>query len=111
MSKAFTAVMRTDVLEVVGADQLCEGQKGGCEAAVHTLRQGFQSSSANAILLIDAKNMFNSVNRQVALRNILHFCPSIGRFLINISHCDGIDLLIGGQVMSFNEGTAQGDPL
>ena len=110
MSKAVAAVLRTDVLEVVGSDQLCAGQKGGCEAAVHALRQAFQSSSANAILLVDAKNAFNSVNRQVALRNILHLCPSIARFLIN-TYRDGIDLFIGGQVMTSNKGTAQGDPL
>ena len=97
-------------MDVTGSVQLCAGQKGGCEAAVHTMRFLFQSGSAEAILLVDATNAFNSLNRQTALRNILHLCPSIARFLINAYRSD-INLYIGGQVLSSMEGTAQGDPL
>ena len=33
--------------------------------------------SADAILLIDAENAFNSLNRNLALKNIANICPSI----------------------------------
>ena len=77
---------------------------------MHALRYTFQSSSAEAILLVDANNAFNSLNRQVTLRNILHLCPSITRFLIN-TYCCGIYLLVSAKFLSSNEDTAQGDPL
>ena len=53
-----------------------------------------------------------SCNNCVGMARIIrpHLCPSIARFLLNTYH-DGIDLFIGRQVMSSNEGTAQGDPL
>ena len=89
---------------------LCAGKKGQCEAAVHTLRQAFQSSSVKAMLLIDTNNAFNSLNRQDTLQNIRQPCPSIARFLIN-TYRDRLDLFIGNQVLSSNEGIAQGDPL
>ena len=52
------------MLEVIGSDQLqlCAGhEKGGCEAAVHALMQVFQSSSANAIYLINAKTCLTQI--------------------------------------------------
>ena len=33
--KAVSSVVRDDILEVAGIDQLCAGQPGGCEGAVH----------------------------------------------------------------------------
>ena len=66
MSKAVLAVLHVDALEIAGSSQLCVGQRGGCEAC-SALRHIFQSSSTEAILLVDANN---SLNHQVALHNI-----------------------------------------
>ena len=63
-----------------------------------------------AVLMVDASNAFNSLNRQVALRNILHICPSIAPAIINSYRSDSY-LFIGGEVMHSSEGTTQGDPL
>ncbi len=49
------------------------------------------------ILLVDANNAFNELNRQVALLNMYAECPSIAIFL------DGEELLS-------QEGTTQGGP-
>ena len=54
-----------DVREACGALQVCAGCEGGCEAAVHAVRQLFHDPGSQAVLLVDASNAFNSVNRQV----------------------------------------------
>ena len=76
----------------------------GCEAAVHAVRQMFES--AEAVILVDA---FNSLNRENALRNIQHLCPSLSTVLINTYHED-VHLFIDGETLMSEEGTTQGDP-
>ena len=57
-----------------------------------------------------ASNAFNSLNRQVALLNILNLCPSIATILVNCYRSD-IPLYIDGDTLVSAEGTTQGDPL
>ena len=66
---------------------------------------------SQAVLLVDASNAFNSVNRQAALHNILRICPSLAQILIN-TYQRPVRLIIPGSggLMS-TEGTTQGDPL
>ena len=90
--------------------QLCAGQISGCEAAVHSVREDFQEESAEAALLVDASNAFNSLNRMSAPYNIRMLCPSIATMLINCYRAP-TDLLIDGDVILSQEGTTQGDPL
>ena len=110
IGKAVLSVLGHVVRETIGSDQLCAGQKGGCEATVHALKNSFESESSEAILLVDSKNAFNSLNRRTALLNILQLCPSIARFLINTYRSE-VNLYIGGSVLKSLEGTTQGDPL
>ena len=39
--------------------------------------------NSDAVLLIDASNAFNSLNRAAALHNIRVLCPSIATYAIN----------------------------
>ena len=57
------------------------GQKRGIEHAILSLRAAFKDSDSEAILLMDAKNAFNSLNRDLALRNIKNLCPFIYHFI------------------------------
>ena len=51
-------VIGPDVQRVTGALQVCTGQQGGCEAAVHAMSLVFQDPTTEAVLLVDAINAF-----------------------------------------------------
>ena len=100
------SILGQDVIEAAGPIQLCTGLDGGCEAAVHSLRQLFADANTEAVLLVDATNAFNSFNRAAVLRNILELCPSLGRVLVN-TYRENVDLYIDGDTMVSQEGTTQ----
>ena len=58
----------------------------------------------------DTSNAFNSLNRTVALHNIRQLCLPFATLLINTYHSLAC-LFISGDVLMFEEGTTQGDPL
>ena len=43
----------------------------------------FEHDNSDAVLLTDASNAFNSLNRAAALHNIRVLCPSIATYAIN----------------------------
>lgn len=110
MGKAIMRVVRQDVREAVGPLQLCAGQPAGCEVAVHAMAEIFRDAGTDAVLLVDASNAFNSVNRAAALLNIRTLCPALAPFLTNI-YRDSAQLFVGGETIWSQEGTTQGDPL
>ena len=107
ISKAILWILSSDIQDAAGPLQVCAGQVGGCEAAIHAMRLIFNEHDD----LIDVKNAFNSVNRLAALHNIQVLCPPFSCVLIN-SYRDPVRMVIpgGGEIMSC-EGTTQGDPL
>ena len=84
ISKAILTITKWDLQEIAGSTQLCAGQVAGIEAAIHAMRETFLDSDTEAILLVDASNAFNSLNRKAALLNIKHTCPTLATVLINI---------------------------
>ena len=110
VGRAISFILRQDVQTAAGPIQLCAGHEGGCEAAVHAMRHVFCSPDTDAMILVDASNAFNSLNRQTALRNIQHLCPPLAKVIINTYRSD-IELFIDGETILSREGTTQGDPL
>ena len=110
IGKVAIAVIRDEVIDIAGCQQLCAGQRSSCEAIVHCVRKLYCSGEAEGILCVDASNAFNALNRGLALRNILHLCPSFGRLLIN-TYRSHSSLFINGDCILSKEGTTQGDPL
>ena len=110
IAKAVLTVTRGDIQDTAGSVQLCAGQIAGVEAAVHAVQDCFQQEGTEAVLLVDASNAFNSLNRDAALHNIRFLCPSISTMLIN-THRVPTELFIDGEVIFSREGTTQGDPL
>ena len=62
-------VVKSDVMEASGSLQLCTGQISRTGAAIHAMRNIFDADDTDVILLIDASNAFNSLNRAAALHN------------------------------------------
>ena len=77
IAKAVLQVVKQDVLDAAGCLQLCAGQRAGCEAAVHAMREIFTDQGTEGVLLVDASNAFNSLNRCAALLSYVpHWQPS-----------------------------------
>ena len=60
---------RDDAESVCGVSQLCAGLQSGIEGAIHTARDMF-SDDDTGMLVMDAKNAFNSINRLSLLWNV-----------------------------------------
>ena len=102
--------IRQDLTSLGGNMQLCVGQKCGIEHAIHSLRHSIDGPENKAILLFDATNIFNVLNRQKALENVKTLRPSLHVALEN-SYSHPSYLYIGKTTILSHESTTQGDPL
>ncbi len=110
VGKAVLSVIGKDVQKAAGSLQLCAGQPSGIEAAIHAMSNIFDQKDTEAVLLVDADNAFNRLNRKAALHNIGVMCPSLSTILKN-TYSAAAQLFVGGEVVLSEEGTTQGDPL
>ena len=110
-AKAILKIIGSDVVEAAGPLQLCAGQDGGCEAAVHAIRTIFQAPETEAVLLVDANNTFNSLNRKATLHNISIICPLLAQTLINTYQAPVRLFVTGSGEIASTEGATQDDPL
>ena len=71
LGKTVALVTRSVLEEVCGVDQLCSGLRSGLEGAVHAIHELLieHCNFGWGLLLVDATNVFNSVNRVAALWN------------------------------------------
>ena len=69
IGQALMKVIGKEVLQAAGPLHLRAGQNAGSEAAIHALRELFERPETEAIILVDASNAFNNLNRQVALQH------------------------------------------
>ena len=105
------SVVKPDIQEDTGCQQLCGGQISGIEAAVDAMCELlFEKDDIEAILLVNASNTFNTLNHQVALQNIRRLCPPLGTHFVN-SYRALTEFCMDGEVFLSQEGTTQGDPL
>ena len=88
IGKAILSALMPDIQESTGSLQLCADQQAGCEAAVHAMHQLFNDNDSQAVLLVDATNAFNTLNRQAALLNIHSLCPPLTKILTNTYRSD-----------------------
>ena len=110
MGKSVVMFLSEDIQNASGPLQVCAGHLAGCEAAVHAMHQVYHSSATEGVLLVDASNAFNSLNRETALRNIQYLCPPLAKIIINTYREDAA-LFVDNKTILSQEGTTQGDPL
>lgn len=114
LGKCLALATGTDVEDVCGTKQLCTGMKSGIEGSIHVMSDLFQRNSSDGwgLLLVDAANAFNSVNRIEALYQARVRWPRCSRYLYN-TYCGSSALIIQGEdrILYSKEGVTQGDPL
>ena len=109
--KVVTAALRQEIISSVGCLQTCAGLEAGCESTIHAMRTKFDQEESEAVLLVDASNAFNAINRKAFLHNVGIVCPPLAVFVRNC-YAENLRLfVIGGVELSSREGTTQGDPV
>ena len=109
MGKAVVMLLKPDIINSVGPLQLSAGQEGGCEAACHAMTEIFSDTNCQGVILVDASNAFNSLNRTTALLNLQHTCPEFATYVINTYRMPAKLFLPDGSHILSKEGTTQGD--
>ena len=71
-------LFKNDITHGTGALQLRARQDTVVEAVVHAMHHIFSEENTEAVLLIDAENSFNSINRKVMLQNTKFLAVSVG---------------------------------
>ena len=111
IEKYIVFAIKPQIMDRAGDLQLCAGQNSGCEAAVHAMSEIFAEDETDAVLLVDATNAFNSINRKVMLHNIKYICPAMAVYTFNCYVTFSRWFVQGGKEIVSAEGTTQGDPL
>ena len=114
IGKAICLVTGPDIEDVCGADQLCAGVQAGIKGAVHVINDLSQERCDDewGVLMMDASNTFNNINRMAVLWNARLLWPRCSRFIFNTYR--GWAPLVVRSASSFlysKEGVTQGDPL
>ena len=100
----------TNVTQAASSLQLCARLLADAEAVIRAMYEIFKDHTTECILLIDAENAFNSVNRNVMPYNLKFNCLVMSTY-ISICYACPVRLFIisGGKLLS-NEGTIEEDP-
>lgn len=112
IGKVVVGCIKNDIINAAGPLQTCAGLKSGIEASIHAMRELFDRDSTEALLLVDAENAFNNLNRKAALQNIRQLCPPFFKYLSNTYQMPA-KMIVSDQENSDHiystEGTTQGD--
>ena len=111
MGKTVSGFLKEEIKEAAGPLQVCAGHNAGAEAAIHTMSQVFVEEGIDGILLIDASNAFNQMNRSAALHNIQIMCKEMALYVVNTYRSPSRLFIRGGGEILSREGTTQADPL
>ena len=109
IGKCVLKIVGDDVKQAAGTIQTCAGLESGIEAAIHAMGRAYNDDSSEAVILVDADNAFNRLNRKVALHNIERKCPSIYKYLYNSYKAPARLHLGDGTFIKSEEGVTQGD--
>ena len=105
VGKAICSATRLDLAVLCGTDQLCGGIRSGIEGAVHAITDLFEEhrTSGWGVLLVDASNTFNSLNRAALLWNVRILWPRCSRFFFNTYRGSSPLVVRGSDVFLFSQ--------
>ena len=72
-----------DIQEGITGLKTCAGQKAGIEAAIYAMKETYNNEQCDCLLMVDAINAFNSLNRKAVRRNTKMICPNLAHFIEN----------------------------
>ena len=75
IAKSVSEVLRHNIQKATGTLQTCFGIEAGIECAIHAMRETFEMETSEGMLLVDATNAFNNLNREAVLHNVRQVCP------------------------------------
>ena len=110
IGKCVMDIAKEDVQKTVGNLQVCAGQHAGAEAAIHAMRELYNDKECEAVLLVDASNAFNTLNREAMMHNIGILCPTLTTFVQNTYRLPAHLILSDRSTITLEEETTQGDP-
>ena len=90
--------------------QVCAGHEASCQLIIHAMHKTYEEDESELILLTDASNAFNSVNRKTFLHNIGIICPPLAKIVRNYCNFPCQLFIIGGAEIRSTEGKIQDDP-
>jgi hypothetical protein len=90
--------------------QLCAGLPSGGEAGAAALQRMWEDPEVEAIIMIDARNAFNTLNRAEAINTAWEYCPIMGRALQNLYATPSALCAQGIEPIMSQEGSTQGCP-
>ena len=87
ISETIDSFLKEEIKEAAGPLQVCAGYSAGysagAEATMHAMSHVFDEERTDGIILVDATNAFNQMNRAVAMQNIQITCNKMSRYIIN----------------------------
>ena len=112
IGRSIVKCVKRDLQLIGGNVQVCLGQNSGIKHAIHALRRRFLEDCTEGILLIDVRNAFNSLNRDLALQ----IYQNIKALSLNLYSNQKLpqtpsDIFIDKRVIKSQEGTTQDAPI
>ena len=108
VGKTVRGFLEEEIKETAGLLQVCADHNAGAKPAVHAMSQVFEEEGTDRILMIDASNAFNQMNRSAALHNIQIVCQEMALYIINTYRSPSRLFICGGGEVLSQEGTTQG---
>ena len=91
--------------------QVWAGHDAGGEALVHAMCSLYNEQNMEAVLLADAENAYNAVNRKAFSQSFNIIFSSISSFMHSYYFKPSHLFAIGVAEITSSEGTMQGDPV
>ena len=83
-------IFKKDITDTAGLLYISSSQGVGAEVAIHTMRDIFTNEHTEPVVLTEAENALNSINRKVMLHNLNFAFAIIIAYITNCCIIDGI---------------------